>query len=44
MNFKISNESPVGRGLVGRKLGEVVEIPLPDGETNKFEILEIKRA
>lgn len=44
MNFKISNESPVGRGLVGRKLGEVVEIALPDGETNKFEILEIKRA
>ena len=26
------------------KLGEVVEIALPDGETNKFEILEIKRA
>ena len=44
MNFKISNESPVGRGLVGKKLGEVVEIALPDGETNKFEILEIKRA
>ena len=43
MNYKISNESPVGRGLVGRKVGEIIEIAVPDG-VNKFEILEIRRA
>lgn len=42
MEYKISNESPVGRGLVGRKKGEIVEISVPDG-TNKFEILDIRR-
>lgn len=43
MNYKISNESPVGKGLVGRKVGEIIEIAVPDG-VNKFEILEIRRA
>ena len=42
MNFKISNESPVGKALIGRKIGEVVEVQIPDG-VNKFEILEISR-
>ena len=42
MEYKISNESPVGRGLVGRKEGEIVEIAVPDG-INKFEILDIRR-
>ena len=42
MNFKISNESPVGKGLIGKKIGEVVEIPVPDG-VSKFEILDIRR-
>ncbi|CAH2211831.1 transcription elongation factor GreA [Tepidibacter aestuarii] len=40
--FKISNESPVGKALLGRKVGEVVEVQVPDGIA-KFEILEIKR-
>lgn len=40
--MKISNESPIGRGLLGRKAGEKVEIPIPDGTTT-FEILEIRR-
>lgn len=43
MEFKISNESPVGAGLLGKKVGDVVEITIPDG-VSKFEILEIKRS
>ena len=42
MEFKISNESPVGRGLMGKKVGDVVEVTVPGG-INKFEILEIRR-
>ena len=42
MNFKLSNESPVGKGLVGKKVGDIVEVVVPDG-VSKFEILEIKR-
>ena len=43
MNFKISNESPVGKALIGKKIGEIVEVQVPDG-VNKFEILEISRS
>ncbi|VYT98972.1 transcription elongation factor GreA [Clostridium tertium] len=42
MNFKISNESPVGSALLGKKVGEIVEVSIPDG-VNKFEILGIRR-
>ncbi|WP_026477005.1 transcription elongation factor GreA [Alkaliphilus transvaalensis] len=40
--LKISNESPVGRTLLGKKVGDIVEVQIPDGIT-KYEILEIKR-
>ncbi|MBW6411161.1 transcription elongation factor GreA [Clostridium weizhouense] len=43
MNFKISNESPVGKALVGKKIGDIVEVVVPDG-VSKFEILDIKRS
>ncbi len=33
--------SPVGQGLLGKKVGETVEIPVPRG-TLRFEILEIR--
>lgn len=39
---RISNESPVGAGLLGHKLGEVVVINTPGGAT-EFEILEISK-
>ncbi|MGF7060894.1 transcription elongation factor GreA [Brassicibacter mesophilus] len=39
---KISNESPVGRTLIGRKAGEIVEVQVPDGVI-KYEILSIDR-
>ena len=42
MNYKISNESPVGEGLMGKKVGDVVEIEVPGG-TTKFEVLGIRR-
>ena len=42
MNFKISNESPVGSALIGRKVGDVVEVAVPSG-ISKFEVLEIRR-
>ena len=39
---KISNESPIGKALLGRKKGEVVDVDAPDGII-KFEILAIKK-
>ncbi|WP_291649596.1 transcription elongation factor GreA [Clostridium sp.] len=42
MEFKISNESPVGAALLGKKVGEIVEVLVPGG-VNKFEILGIRR-
>ncbi|WP_019132852.1 transcription elongation factor GreA [Peptoniphilus obesi] len=37
---KISNESPVGSKLIGLKVGDQVEIEIPDGFV-KYEVLEI---
>ena len=42
MNFKISNESPVCSALIGKKVGDVVEVAVPSG-VSKFEVLEIRR-
>ncbi|HLS52976.1 MAG TPA: transcription elongation factor GreA [Tissierellaceae bacterium] len=39
---KISNESPLGSALLGRKKGDVVEVEVPDG-TISYEILDITR-
>ncbi|MEA4825729.1 transcription elongation factor GreA [Clostridium sp. JNZ J1-5] len=38
---KISNESPVGNALIGKRVGDIVDVPVPDG-ISKFEILEIR--
>lgn len=38
---KISNESPVGRALLGAKAGEVVEVAAPAGIL-KYEIIEVR--
>jgi transcription elongation factor GreA len=40
---KLSNESPVGRAIIGRKKGEVVEVTAPRGSL-KYKILDIKAA
>jgi len=39
-NGKISDESPIGKALLGKKTGEIVEVETPGG-TIKLEILEI---
>ena len=38
---KISNESPVGRAIMGQKVGTVVSVDAPDGVI-KYEIIRIK--
>jgi transcription elongation factor GreA len=40
---KLSNESPVGRAIMGHKKGETVEVSAPRGAL-KFKIMEIKAA
>ena len=40
---KLSNESPVGKAIIGKKKGETVEVSAPRG-TLKYRILEIKAA
>ena len=40
---KLSNESPVGKAIMGRKKGETVEVSAPRG-TIKFKIMDIKAA
>lgn len=42
MNFKISNECPVGSKLIGKKVGDVVEVVVPEG-INKFKVLDIRK-
>lgn len=39
---KISNESPLGSSLLGRKKGDVVRVPVPDGII-EYEIRDITR-
>ncbi len=39
---KISVSSPIGKGLLGKKVGEVAEIVVPNGSL-KLEIIEITR-
>jgi len=38
---KLSNESPVGRALMGRKRGEVVAVKVPVGPARKLKITKI---
>ena len=39
---KISVTSPIGKGLLGKSVGEIAEITVPNGKL-QFEILEITR-
>ena len=39
---KISVNSPIGKGLLGKTVGEVAEIEVPNG-VMKFDIIEISR-
>ncbi len=40
---KISVDSPIGKGLLGKAIGEIADVQTPNGIV-KFEVLEISRA
>ncbi|WP_340020693.1 transcription elongation factor GreA [Paenibacillus sp. FSL K6-1096] len=41
LNNKISNESPVGRAIIGKKVGTIVDVSVPAGVI-QYKILDIK--
>src|SRR4026209_2976198 len=41
---KLSNESPVGKAILGKKKGESVEVTTPRGKALKYKIMDIKAA
>ncbi len=41
---KLSNESPVGKALMGHKRGEIVSVPVPRGPARKLKITKIDAA
>jgi transcription elongation factor GreA len=38
---RLSNESPVGKGLLGRKKGDTAKVQLPNGKTRELKITKI---
>ncbi len=38
---KISNEGPLGKALLGKKVGEKLTVTLPKGETSQLKIIKI---
>lgn len=42
MKGKISNVSPLGKALLGKKAGEVLEVSTPSGHYVKYEIVSIE--
>ena len=40
---KISNESPVGKALIGKRKGEKVEVTMPDNRVVVYQIMEISK-
>lgn len=41
LNNKISNESPVGRAIIGKKIGTIVDVSVPAGVI-QYKILDIR--
>jgi transcription elongation factor GreA len=41
---RLSNESPVGKALMGHKRGEIVSVPVPRGPARKLKITKIEAA
>jgi transcription elongation factor GreA len=39
---KLSNESPVGKALIGHKRGEIVSVPVPRGPARKLKVTKIE--
>ena len=42
LNNKISNEAPIGKALLGAKIGDVVEVE-GVGQVNQYKVLDVKR-
>jgi transcription elongation factor GreA len=42
-NHRLSNESPVGQAILGKKVGEKVTVPAPVGSL-KYQVVSIERA
>lgn len=42
MNGKMSDKSPIGRALLGKKAGDLVEIDVPNGKSI-FRVVELKK-
>lgn len=40
---KISNESPVGKAILGKQKGTIVEVNVPGGMTLQYKIVDIKK-
>ena len=40
---KISNESPVGQALIGRREGDLVEVEMANGTKAEYRVIEIQR-
>lgn len=43
LQHKISNESPIGRAIIGHSEGETVEVVAPSGKTRTYTIVKISR-
>jgi transcription elongation factor GreA len=39
---KLSNESPIGKALLGKKRGEIVSVPVPRGPARKLKVTKIE--
>ena len=42
LNNKISNESPLGKALIGKKVDEVIDVETPNGGKGQYKIVKIK--
>jgi transcription elongation factor GreA len=42
LNYKISNESPIGKAILGHVIGDQVKVDTPSGEV-EYEIMSIKK-
>jgi len=44
IEHKLSNESPIGKALIGHKRNDVVTVETPRGPKKKFKITKIESA
>ena len=42
MENKISDQSPIGKAIIGAKVGDIVSVAVPDGDI-KVKIMQIKK-